>query len=355
MVSNIKLTKIHFGILGILILFVILFGILYLYKKRQSKVKVVKYTSVKKIPSPKSDKINMNLNVEKVPIGAETKQMSSKNGEMNDTIIESFEGEDEFVDEDEFVEGEGEFVDEDEFYDEEDDFFNNKFLTTKKKNKTYISNKEIKALTCIENILIILNILKESKKQNKDVNLNIKDINSEIKNFSNKAYNQLGISNKNDTSLKSIVEIDQIPPKTLRKIYRKLIDHKDRSLILPRPCSNTKFNYEQYVFDLVQNLPREFRNGLLIKANQIKNTRIGFINKLIMENSIRNTNRRQVRRARRMGRREKLNNAEIWQNDYSSICPKGCAYVGKYSVGCVDPSFGPDSCIFARECTDCIK
>lgn len=342
MVFNIKLTKIHFGILGILILFVILFGILYLYKKRQSKVKVVKYTSVKKIspPKTKSDKLNM----EKVPIGAETKQMSSKNGEMNENIIESFEGEeDEFYDE------------EDDFYDEEDDFLNNKFLTTNKKNKIYISNKEIKALTCIENILIILNILKESKKQNKDVKINIKDINSEIKNFSNKAYNQVGISNKNAASLKTIVEIDQIPPKTLRKIYRKLIDHKDRSLILPTPCSNTKFNYEQYVFDLIQNLPREFRNGLLIKANQIKNTRIGFINKLIMDNSIRNTNRRQVRRARRMNRREKLNNAEIWQNDYSSICPKGCAYVGKYSVGCVDPSFGPDSCIFARDCTDCIK
>lgn len=34
-------------------------------------------------------------------------------------------------------------------------------------------------------------------------------------------------------------------------------------------------------------------------------------------------------------------------------CPKGCAMVGNNSIGCVNPTNEPNSCIFASDCLQC--
>lgn len=38
---------------------------------------------------------------------------------------------------------------------------------------------------------------------------------------------------------------------------------------------------------------------------------------------------------------------------WGARCKKGCGYLGNNSVGCVDPSNHPDSCIFASDCYGC--
>lgn len=38
---------------------------------------------------------------------------------------------------------------------------------------------------------------------------------------------------------------------------------------------------------------------------------------------------------------------------YSGRCGKGCGYVGNGTVGCVNPTNLPDSCIFASDCYGC--
>ena len=38
---------------------------------------------------------------------------------------------------------------------------------------------------------------------------------------------------------------------------------------------------------------------------------------------------------------------------YTAKCKSGCAYLGNGSVGCVNPTNTPDSCIFASDCYGC--
>jgi len=38
---------------------------------------------------------------------------------------------------------------------------------------------------------------------------------------------------------------------------------------------------------------------------------------------------------------------------WGGICKDGCGYVGNGQVGCINPGYGTNSCIFASDCTGC--
>ena len=38
---------------------------------------------------------------------------------------------------------------------------------------------------------------------------------------------------------------------------------------------------------------------------------------------------------------------------FSGFCKSGCGYLGNGTVGCTNPGYGPDSCIFASDCQGC--
>lgn len=301
-----KNTNTHkFVLLGLLLLGVIVTG-LYFYRKPSPEIVLVEMVA-KEMPTD-----DVNLDIE-VPAGAD-ESVKQKNGNLNEKTVEGMTNRE------------------------------NKFLTTKQERKIELTKGQVDKLTCIEYSLILLNILKDSK----DEEGKVEGVDNEIVKLNNQIRN---IVDSDDDNLKSIVKNNNIPPRTLERIYHRLYENRKRDSILPNNCED----YEKVIIDILQQLPREFRDKLIVRTNQIVKHRLGMLHNLVTKKGINDPRNKNILKQERKQNREEIYNADTW-NDYSnSRCPRGCAHVGQFVVGCVDPRYGPDNCIFAYECTDCIK
>lgn len=305
----IKNTNTHkFFLLGLLLLGVIVTG-LYFYRKPPQQLVLVEMVA-KEMPSNTDD---MNVGIE-VPTGAD-ESIKQKNGNLNEKTVEGMTNRE------------------------------NKFLTTKQEKQIQLTKTQIDKLTCIEYSLILLNILNDTKDEKgkvEGVDKEIVKLNKQISNI---------VESEDDDNLKSIVNNNNIPPRSLEKIYHRLYENRKRDSILPNNCDE----YEKVIIDILQQLPREFRDKLIMRTNQIVKHRLGMLHNLVTAKGINDPRNKRILNKERKQNREEIYNADTW-NDYSnSRCPRGCAHVGDFTVGCVDPRYGPGNCIFAYECTDCIR